>query len=168
MGIRKKMKKIIKRIAIVVVVLLVGIFIFRITYIGDGKIDEGTYRIHGYERYKDAYITVKDDTIQFANIDLNSIYRKEQLKQVEEAIKVHSELGESMPQPSENDSDFNYHMVKNAYQIKYCGEDAKTGSFSYTYFCQINRSGFMLVIEYDSLHKTIRVNNSIQPLEFKK
>ena len=52
------MKKAIKIALIILAALILMITVFKVTYIGDGRIDDGTYEITGFDQYPDAYIVV--------------------------------------------------------------------------------------------------------------
>ena len=74
------MKKGIKILIIsIIVIALLSAAIF-ISRSGGSEISEGTYYIENCEAYPDAYITVNNNEIQFHNIDLNALYREEQLE----------------------------------------------------------------------------------------
>ena len=162
------MKKAIKITLIIVIALILIAAVFRLTYIGDGRIDAGTYEITGFDRYPDAYLVVADDMVQFYNIDLNEIYQAGQLEQYKELVEKNSDLAMTDEEVASY-SDLNALMVQKAYPINYDEQtDSKTGTFTYSYSLYPGRWGFGFGIEYDSFHKTIHIGHYIQELTFKK
>ena len=148
------MKKII--ISVIIVILLA--VTLTANYIGGAEFTEGKYKIQDFAEYPDAYIEAKGNTIQFYNIDLNAEYRKAltkgfPVKLDEEGIK--------------KASDFNARFVDEPFELDF--SDSKTGTFTYTHYCLDDESEmFRLIIIYDSLHKTIKINNAEQEILFKK
>lgn len=162
------MKNVIKIPLIILAALLLIIVVFRFTYIGDGRIDDGTYEITGFDQYPDAYIVVAGDTVQFYNIDLNKIYQAGELEQYKEIVEKNQDL-EMTEEEVARYSDLNTLMVQNAYPINYDEQaDSKTGTFTYSYSMYPGQWGFGFGIEYDSFHKTIHIGHHIQELTFKK
>lgn len=162
------MKKKVKLIVIIIIAFLLLAVVYRFIYVGDEKIDTGTYEVIEFDKFPKAYAVVDEDAIQFYNIDLNSIYQTEQIKQYEEVCKVNPDLSYSEEEVKAY-SDLNNLMVKNAYNLQYDKQSGiKTGTFKYTYFLYPGSSMFGLVIEYDSFHKTLHINNESQEITFKK
>ncbi len=163
--------KIILIIGVVIAILVVaGILIF--VNIGGAEISEGKYKLVGYEKYQDAYILVKDNTIQFFNIDLNDIYQQGQLdnynKMVEkgfpsdftdEQVKEYSDLNDMF---ANNPYTIDYEFYKELYS------DDKTVKFEHRYNCFRDNSAFGFLLEYNSLDKTIQIISPIQALLFKR
>ena len=59
--------------------------------------------------------------------------------------------------------------MTNAFNIPYeHSETFKSGTFEYTYYFYPGHSIFGLVIIYDSFHKTLKINNEIQEINFEK
>ena len=161
-----KKRKVVKYIAIISIALIILMISFMFRDVTSEKIAEGRYKIENFGLYPDAYITVKEDKIQFHNIDLNAIYQEQQLQDYSRVVEINSQ------NKLENDkleefSNLNKAMVENEYTMPY-GEGDKTGTFSYLYFAYPGRNVFGLVIEYDALHKTIKINNEIQVLMFRR
>ena len=127
-----------------------------------------------FEQYPDASITITKDTIQFHNIDLNKIYQAKQLEQYKKTHEINPEFMIGMminysEIEIDDYSNLNENFVKNAFPIPYeQSEDYKSGTFTYTYYMYPGNSIFGLVILYDSLHKTLKINNEIQEINFAK
>ena len=161
------MKKYKVAIIIILALFILG-FAFKLIYIKDGTITEGTYQVVDFEQYPDASITVIKDTIQFHNIDLNKIYQAKQLEQYKKTHEINPELSYSEKEIDDY-SNLNQNFVNNAFSIPYeQSEDYKSGTFTYTYYMYPGNSIFGLVILYDSLHKTLKINNEIQEINFAK
>ena len=153
------MKKGIKILIISIIVIgLLSAAIF-ISRSGGSEISEGTYYIENCEAYPDAYITVNNNEIQFHNIDLNALYREEQLENYNRLVEqgTIAKLSDSV---LDQVSDLNYLFVSNAWQINYDEIVMdKNGTFTYVYFCMVPDTYFGKVIHYDSLRKTIQLND---------
>lgn len=144
-------------ILVVAVVFLVGAFL--ISRRGDGQIADGTYKVTNSEAYPDAKITVCDNEIQFYNIDLNALYQEYQRKNYEEWEKrgVGARLTEEQ---IEQYSNLNEMYVLSAWTIDYSTTvTSKEGTFTNVYFCKVRDTPFGLILQYDSLHRTIQINN---------
>lgn len=153
------MKKYKLAIIIILALFILG-FAFKLIYIKDGTINEGTYQV--------ASITITKDTIQFHNIDLNKIYQAKQMEQYKKTHEISPELSYSEKEIDDY-SNLNNNFINNAFPIPYeQAEDFKSGTFTYTYYLYPGNSIFGLVILYDSLHKTIKINNEIQEIKFAK
>lgn len=163
-------KKIITILLLIVIAIavLVAVIVFSVS--NNGELASGTYHITDFEEYQDAYIEVKDNALQFYNIDLNAIYQKEQMDEYNKLISKRPDF--ALPEDElEKSSDLNLLLVDNPYYFDYeWVGDAKSGTFEYTYFLYSgnNYMGFGLVILYDSFHKTIHVNNAIREMTFQK
>ena len=151
------MKKYKLAIIIILALFILG-FAFKLIYIKDGTINEGTYQV--------ASITITKDTIQFHNIDLNKIYQAKQMEQYKKTHEISPELSYSEKEIDDY-SNLNENFVNNAFPIPYeQAEDFKSGTFTYTYYLYPGNSIFGWL--YDSLHKTIKINNEIQEIKFAK
>lgn len=153
------MKKTLKAgiVLVVAMALLVGVFL--ISCRGDGTIADGIYRVTNSEAYPDAYIVVRDNEIQFYNIDLNALYQEYQRWNYAEWEKrgVGAKLTEEQ---IEEFSDLNELYVSNAWMIDYkLTVTSKEGTFTNAYFCKVSDTPFGLILQYDSLHRTIQINN---------
>jgi len=155
------MKKII--ISVIIVILLA--VTLTANYIGGAEFTEGKYKIQDFAEYPDAYIEVKGNTIQFHDIDLNAIYREHQVSEYRKAVTkgIPVKLDEETLKTA---SDFNARFVDAPFELDF--SDTKDGTFSYTHFCYDESQIFGLVIIYDALHKTIKINNAEQEIVFKK
>lgn len=163
-------KTIIKTISIIIAAVIVLISVIAFVRTQTGEIASGVYKIKAFDEYPEAYIKIKDDTIQFFNIDLNAIYQDGQMDMYESYAERYPEYALTQEQVSEY-SDLNAVFVEQAYVIDYeTSGDAKSGTFEYTYFLYPgnNNVQFGLVILYDSIHKTIHINNEIQEITFEK
>ena len=153
------MKKTLKSgiILVVAVALLAGVFL--ISRRGDGKIADGTYRVTNSETYPDAYIVVRRNEIQFYNIDLNALYQEYQRKNYE--VWKEKGVGAKLTEEQmEQFSDLNEMYVSNAWLIDYdLTVTSKVGTFTNAYFCKVSDTPFGLILQYDSLHRTIQINN---------
>ncbi|MBQ3513524.1 MAG: hypothetical protein IJA32_06975 [Lachnospiraceae bacterium] len=148
---------------ILAVALLVAVGF--VTKVGGAEITEGTYKIKDCPEYPDAYLVVEDGKLQFFNIDFNAIYQEAQL----ELYKTMEERGAVVPltkEQLEQVSDLNQMYVVNEYEL--LEEGSKTGTFTYVYWCYQSGYAFGLVFEYDSLHKTVQINNPVKTLVFEK
>lgn len=163
------MKTVIRLCLTIAGAVLLFAAVAKFTYIGDGKITKGTYRIKDFSRYPDAFIEVGEDSIQFFNIDLNEIYQEGQLKQYNEVIARKPDLALSEEEVKQA-SDLNAIMVQKPYYVDFQSEvdsDIKSGTFTYEYnFYQKVFFGFG--IEYNSLNKSIHIAHYIQELTFEK
>lgn len=162
------MEKIVKIAFVIVAAVVLLISVIKFTYIGDGKITPGVYKVKDFDRYPDACIEVRDDEIQFYNIDLNAIYQDEMLKNYYDLIEKKPEFALS-DEDVKKYSDLNTLMVMNPYPVDFemQDEDDKTGTFTYFYnFYTKLIFGFGMY--YDSLHKTLQIEHYFQELTFKK
>lgn len=151
--------------AIIAIALLV--VCYGIVKIGGAEITEGKYMICDFDSYPDAYIEVKENMIQFYNIDLNAIYQEYQLSNYKKMVDSGFQSAMSDEQVAK-DADLNEMFVNNGYEIDYETDDSKQGTFTYVYFCMSSDNLFGLVLEYDSLHKTIQINSPVMNLIFEK
>lgn len=128
--------------------------------ITSGRIAEGTYRVRNCSEFPDAYVVVKDNEIQFYNIDLNKLYREDQLKDFKGWIE-HGIGVEMTEEQIEKASDLNEMFVTNPWKIDYnLKSNNKQGTFRYVYFCIVDGTRFGLILQYDSLHKTLQLNHA--------
>lgn len=97
-------------------------------------IADGKYMVVDCPEYPDAYIIVKNNSIRIYNIDVNAIYRNEQV----ESIKKICEDKESgivlTGEEIEELSDLNKMFVENAYKVD-VEKGTKEGTYSYVYSC---------------------------------
>ena len=127
------MKKYKLAIIIILALFILG-FAFKLIYIKDGTINEGTYQV--------ASITITKDTIQFHNIDLNKIYQAKQMEQYKKTHEISPELSYSEKEIDDY-SNLNENFVNNAFPIPYeQAEDLKSGTFTYTYYLYPGNSIF--------------------------
>lgn len=127
------MKKYKLAIIIILALFILG-FAFKLIYIKDGTINEGTYQV--------ASITITKDTIQFHNIDLNKIYQAKQMEQYKKTHEISPELRYSEKEIDDY-SNLNENFVNNAFPIPYeQAEDFKSGTFTYTYYLYPGNSIF--------------------------
>lgn len=127
------MKKYKLAIIIILALFILG-FAFKLIYIKDGTINEGTYQV--------ASITITKDTIQFHNIDLNKIYQAKQMEQYKKTHEINPELSYSEKEIDDY-SNLNENFVNNAFPIPYeQAEDFKSGTFTYTYYLYPGNSIF--------------------------
>lgn len=144
-------------VLVVAVALLVGGFLM--SRQGDGKIADGTYRVTNSETYPDACIVVRGNEIQFYNIDLNALYQELARKNFE--VWQEKGVGAKLTEEQiEQFSDLNEMFVSNAWLIDYnLTVTSKEGTFTNAYFCMVRDTTFGLILQYDSLHRTIQINN---------
>lgn len=144
-------------VLVVAVALLVGGFLM--SRQGDGKIADGTYRVTNSETYPDACIVVCGNEIQFYNIDLNALYQELARKNFE--VWQEKGVGAKLTEEQiEQFSDLNEMFVSNAWLIDYnLTVTSKEGTFTNAYFCMVRDTTFGLILQYDSLHRTIQINN---------
>lgn len=164
-------KNVFKIVFIVIAAIAILVVVIGITSVNSGEPDAGIYKITDYKEYPDAYIKVKEHSLQFYNIDLNAIYQEKQIEEYNKLIDKFPDYALSDKEVEEY-SDLNAILVEKPYYVDYklLEEDAKTGTFEYTYFIYAgdNNASFGLVLLYDSFHKTIHINNAIQEITFKK
>lgn len=152
---KKKLK--VGIILVAAVALLAGTFL--LSRRGDGTIADGTYRVTNSQVYPDACIVVRGDAIQFYSIDLNALYQEYQRENYKEWEKrgVGAKLTD---EEMEQFSDLNELFVSNAWTIDYeLTVTSKVGTFTNAYFCKVKDTPFGLILQYDSLHRTIQINN---------
>ena len=157
----KKKKKIIKTILIIILILaaLTGGLFLALLLNGtfSQKLANGKYYIQGNEKYKDAYIEVKGDQIQFRNIDLNDVMLADRVKLYERNIERNpkKKLDED---EFEKAFDFNSWLVDNPYTMEYFPDaDNKLGTFKYYNYLSNGYHWTTVVIHYDSWEKTIKI-----------
>ena len=161
-------KKILFIIAIIVLITIPTVIFFTLKINGK-SMSNGTYYAVNCEEYPDAYVVVKGETIQFYNIDLNAIYREDQLnsvymKQNNENLSFNTGLTDEELLEL---SDLNNMFVNNPY--KYDSEDRwKEGTYIYYYRCLSYGNWFGLHLLYDSWNKTITINNYQLKITFEK
>ena len=127
------MKKYKLAIIIILALFILG-FAFKLIYIKDGTINEGTYQV--------ASITITKDTIQFLTIDLNKINQAKQMEQYKKTHEISPELSYSEKEIDDY-SNLNENFVNNAFPIPYeQAEDFKSGTFTYTYYLYPGNSIF--------------------------
>ena len=127
---------------IIILALFILEFAFKLIYIKDGTINEGTYQVVDFEQYPDASITITKDTIHFHNIDLNKIYQAKQMEQYKKTHEINPELSYSEKEIDDY-SNLNENFVNNAFPIPYeQAEDFKSGTFTYTYYLYPGNSIF--------------------------
>ena len=153
------MKKVTKIIIILVAAVVLFVAAFLISRAGGSKLANGTYHITNSEAYPDAYIVVDGNQIQFYNIDLNALYRDDQMENYRKLV----ERG-SIPQLTEEQleqvSDLNALFVTNPWEMNYDEIVVdKRGTFTYVYFCMVKDTFFGKVLQYNSLHRTIQIND---------
>lgn len=149
---------------IIGIILLAGCYFFII--IGGPEIDEGKYKICDYDSYPDAYIEVKGNKVKFYNIDLNAIYRDYMLSTYDKMLDNGFESNMSDEEIA-IESDLNEMFVNKGYEINY-NVELKEDTFSYIYYCMGKDRLFGLVLEYNSLHKSIKINNPVVEIRFEK
>ena len=153
----------------IIVIIAIPFAINFILKINSAKIVNGTYYAVDCEEYPDAYAVVKGETIQFYNIDLNAIYREEQLNGV---YKAHNNENLSFKiDVTEEEllelSDLNDMFVNNPCEYD-LGKGWKDGTFVYVFRCVRYNGWFGLYFLYDSWNRTLKINNSQLQITFKK
>lgn len=159
-GMKRNVKTLICFFTAIALALVILIIIIAVGNISSGKIAEGTYRIRNCSEFPDAYIVVKGNKVQFYDIDLNKLYREKELESFKGWVE-HGVGVEMTEKQIEKASDLNELFVTHPWEIDYdIVGDNKDGTFTYIYFCIVKDTPFGLVLQYDSLHKTIQLNNS--------
>lgn len=156
-------------ISIITVFLLVAVMIviLKFTRKQFNGIADGKYRVVDCPEYPDAYIQVKDNSIQIYNLDINSIYRLEQIEEISK-MRENEEIGIFLSDEEiEELSDLNRMFVENSYEVD-INKGYKNGTYSYVYKCQCKGNYFGLIFIYDSYEKTIKINNYQKKIVFKK
>ena len=163
------MKNSIKIIVLAIFIIVILLGVFKITYIGNEKVDSGVYKIENNDQYKDATITVENNKFQFSNIDLNDILGKKQMATYK-SLSNNPEVELFDQEAAEKYADLNSYLVKNPFEYVYGdSSDCKVGTFSYEYFLTKNNNNlFGVIIQYNSLKKTITITNSSRTIVFKK
>ena len=152
------MSKYLKAAIVLIVAVALLAVIMVTTGTGSGRMADGTYRITNCEAYPDACLVVDGYRVQFLNIDLNAVYREQQRNVFQQWIE--RGIGANMTEEQiERASDLNELFVSNSWVVDY-SMDNKQGTFTYVYFCLVKDTPCGLVLQYDSLHKTIQLNNS--------
>lgn len=153
----------------IVAALLIAVLVIvlRFTQKQTNGIADGKYMVVDCPEYPDAYIIVKNNSIRIYNIDVNAIYRNEQV----ESIKKICEDKESgivlTDEEIEELSDLNKMFVENSYKVD-VEKGTKEGTYSYVYSCLSKGNYFGLHFLYDSYNKTIKINNYQKEIVFKK
>ncbi|MGN0374023.1 MAG: hypothetical protein ACI4EN_00865 [Butyrivibrio sp.] len=152
----------------VILIAFPAVLYFSINIMGKNMSD-GTYYVTDCEEFPEAYIVVKNGTLQFYNIDLNKIYREEQFNSIydmQSNENLQFDTGYNREELWEM-SDLNKMYVDNFYTYD---EDriSKDGTFSYIYNCKTTGNLFGLFLKYDSWNKTIKINNYQMQILFKK
>lgn len=160
------MKKIIYSI-VVILLIVVLVVVLKFTKKQPKGIANGTYYVVNCPEYSDAYINVKNNTIQIYNLDVNSIYREEQVNKIKK-ICSNKEFGISLTDKEiEELSDLNKMFVDNPYEIDW-DKCYKDGTYSYVCQCYCKGNYFGLIFIYDSYNKTVKINNYQKKIVFKK
>ncbi len=169
------MKKKIKVVAIVLLLLLViGLTILAVMYINGAfsqELSDGKYYIVGNTEYKDAYVEVKDDQIQFHNIDLTAIYREQLAKDFRKIIKNHPE--KDLPDEELYELlDVNKWLVDKSYTMRYDPKNPHEYE-TFVYVHHLIGPNFevvkdVMVLHYNSLKKTITIMRDGIEIEFKR
>lgn len=161
----KKKFFIIGIVAIVLAAIL--ILVLKFTRKQTNGFADGKYVITDCPEYPDAYIKVKNNTIQIFNLDVNSIYRAEQVENTKKMC-ANEELGIYLTdQEIEELSDLNRMFVDNPYKVD-LDKGHKDGTYSYVFPCYCKGNYFGLIFIYDSYNKTIKINNYQKKIVFKK
>lgn len=158
-------KKLLLISAIILAIGVLGILIF-FNYVGDEKFTEGIYKVQDCEAYPEAYIEVKDDHIQFYNIDLNALYHDADMEDYNKVVSMGG-IEKLSDEDLARVSDYNRAFVDNPWKMEY-NKDKKNGTFVYVNFCMIERSMFGIVVHYDAFDKSIKVFHSGESYTFKK
>lgn len=133
------------------------------------KMTDGRYYAVDCEEFPEAYVIVKGNTIQFYNIDLNSVYREEQLdsvykKQDNENMNFNTGLSDEKLFEL---SDLNDMFVNNKYEYD-IDNGWKKGTFTYLFRCMGYGNWFGLSLSYDAWNRTITINNYQLQITFKR
>lgn len=150
------MKKSIKYIILVSVLTVVGIISYLFLLNSNG-LAEGKYYIKNNMEFPDAYVLVNDNTIQFFNIDFNSMFREQQLSSILIAQEERGVLNTGLSrQELENLSDINHLVVDQAYDFSALNP-MKQGTNEYSYFLACEGNLFGLWINYNTWDKIIKI-----------
>lgn len=164
-GIRKLLL-IILGVGAAVAVLFAVKFVLRLT---GNKIGSGRYHAVDCGMYPDAYIEVDGTGIRFGNIDLNALYRKNQLENIlkiqhDEDIAFDTGFSD---EELEEMSDLNKMFVENTFE--YDPDLAtKDGTYTKLYRCYCDGNLFGLYLKYDAWNRTITITNQQAVIEFRK
>ncbi len=161
--------KIKKFIPITIGLLLAGailFLIFRFLVVGSSSPANGTYKIVDNENHSEALLIINGDSLQFKNIDLNSIFRESQV-QLYDYLSASGTVVPLSKEELEKKSDLNETFVTNPYTIT--EKPIKIGTFTYRYVLVDEIYLFGLIIEYDAFHKSIEAYmSSGEVLNFKR
>ena len=163
------MKKKILIIIGIILLIAIPIAVNFLLKVNAKRMANGTYYAVNCEKYPDAYVVVKGETIQFYNIDLNATYRKDQLdsiymKQNNENLSFDTGLTDEELLEL---SDLNNMFVNNPYEYDF-DNGWKEGTFVYLLRCDGYERLFGLYLLYDSWNKTITINNDQLKITFEK
>ena len=153
--------------AVVVVLAAILVAVIWLTRSGGSRIAEGTYRIRNCEKYPDAYIVVKEDTIQLFNFDLNAEYRDDIYSS---AMKMKEKKFDQVKNLSDEElyelCDLNSLFVDVPYRMtkEYTTINQK-GTFEYGYYFFGGFTVNHVLYDYDSFHGTLKLNSEY---EFKR
>ena len=149
-------------------ILLVGALLFSYNWYGKRMVS-GKYYIVDCDEFPNAYIEVKEGKLFIYNMDLNLKYRSYQLEtyyKIEQNDDIDLKYGFSEEELSYI-SNLNNYFMNEGFEIDSV-EPIKDGTFLYWYPCNINDTVFGLSFTYDSLNKTIKINNFQYVVEFKR
>lgn len=149
----KKLRLIIKITLILGFIVVSIAAVLCLTGVFNGKPANGKYYIVDNDNYKDAYVEIKGDQIQFHNIDLNEIYKERMIAIYEKRMLNHPEDKIS---EDEYDVKFNINswLVEKPFTLDY-EKGGKIGTFIHNYFLDNDFYYATVVIHYDSVKKTI-------------
>lgn len=169
------MKKKIKIVVIILsLILIVGLTILAVMYINGAfsqELSDGKYYIVGNTEYKDAYVEVKGDQIQFHNIDLTKIYREDMVRIFKKVTKNHPER--DLPDDELYELlDINKWLVDKSYTMRYDPKNPYEYE-TFVYVHDLTGPNYDMVydflkLHYNSLKKTITIMREGTEIEFKR
>lgn len=147
-----------KNIFIVLVIFIFGIICYLFLHDGN-KIPNGKYLIKSNEKFPNAYAMVSGKTIQFFNIDFNSMFREQQLSSILTAQEERGFLNTGYTKDELIElSDINHLVVDQVYdfsKLRVIPDDTDKNSFFY--HLAIEGDYFGLWIKYNTVDKVLCV-----------
>lgn len=159
---RRKMKKKIMVFIIVIALATIGVVGYLIIRNGS-RIPEGKYMIKNYAEFPDAYAIVSGKTIQFYNIDFNSMYREKELYYILTAQEERGVLDTGYTKEKLIElSDINHLVVDKPYDFSEL-HPLERGENEFSYYLAVEGNLFGLWVHYNTVDKVIKLNGKTEP-----
>ena len=166
--IRYRLEEVKKKLFFAVLIIIALPIIFLICFRDNSELEEGIYRIQDNELYPDAYILVQDNSIQFCNIDLNTIFKDEMVERyIFFQENEYGKLTDKEKMEIDSSIDLNKLLCEQPYQLNYETQIKEGWNEFSNMFCKINSiNSFGYLYHADT--KTIFIDGASTQLSFKK